>query len=309
MSYPNTTNIFLFGVPGSGKTCFLAALFKYLQYNYSEIDFCLKDNPVGAEYALELMDTVSNGDLPPFSMVELDNPVDISLKAREKRMRLRFIDLAGEWMNFKNNEEQKTVLTDSAQKIVKEKLDKYIRNKTDTTIMAFFFDPENKISLEVQDDNYWALNQYLDEIDNKRISKQRVIILTKFDTLKRSNSGETSEDILRKFVGTKLQTMGMHIRESSNPKRVMGFSIGEVDKEEQKITKLDLGGGKVFMNYILDIVSQRQLSPLKVVILPTLFLASTVLYFYDLLSVQIILTEIVVGLIGHFAIDRLITTK
>jgi GTPase SAR1 family protein len=94
------TDIYFFGMPGSGKSCILASLFSYL-HNRGMMETSVS-NTVGLEYRNQLINELSSGILPHSTVSDkvVYVPLDLRNLDNMKKHPLNFIEMSGEM--FKN---------------------------------------------------------------------------------------------------------------------------------------------------------------------------------------------------------------
>jgi len=93
------TDLYFFGMPGSGKSCILASLFYYMDKQAMVNINNNAYNPEGTKYRLLLKDEISYGILPESTAEEGVNYIPINLKNNDNNENLHplnFIEMSGE---------------------------------------------------------------------------------------------------------------------------------------------------------------------------------------------------------------------
>lgn len=104
------TDIFFFGVPGSGKSCVLAGLLYEAQQN--GIIRADVDNIAGYRYYNDLIKCIEVGYVPPATPQDSVNYISATLKYKEKEQMFNIIEMSGEY--FRRTYENNSIDNDSS---------------------------------------------------------------------------------------------------------------------------------------------------------------------------------------------------
>lgn len=198
-SEDGNTDVFFFGVPGSGKSCVLAGLMA--QTGNLGFSFDPRGNGGGGNYAIELRNYARRSMLPPKTDDLYIQVIDAEINDEENRLhQLSLIEMAGErtaaFAAIENPENLEDLGPGAAQ----------LLSNDNNKVLFFVIDPTNEknISVSESSDQWYMQSDVLNCISsllskNKALMKKIVamhVILTKSDTLGEYVDSATLQQVL-----------------------------------------------------------------------------------------------------------------
>lgn len=257
----DSTVIFLYGLPGSGKTCFLASLLRYLyKYDYDLI-LNTQQNPKGSQYFMYLLETIDEMKIPEITGLAENNEIDICITLNGQERYYTFVDVSGEHLSFKDESNNLDLQT-------KEKVDTYLANPNISVILLSFFDPANpEFSLNSQDKNHFILWNY---IRNKPSFFYSIAgIITKVDKLQSDPNYEDLDfkQIARSLVDSHLSNTYNFIKRFKGINcSIIPYSIGIVSDDNESLISIDESGAKKILEWLESIFVKKKSNSFKIFI-------------------------------------------
>lgn len=225
----NRTDIFFFGVPGSGKSCVLSALMYYMD----EIGLIADNthNLIGTQYRNQLKDDYNKRVLPDGTAVNAIHymPFDLRNQAdKSQKHPLNFVDMSGE------------LFRDAYEKGIESihpKVVEYLKHKNRKIIFLIIdYDVHLRPELEVGPSQSSMLSAGLQMLDDfgtlKKVDAINVLV-TKSDLFPEGcNKEEFAEDFMnskyRNFIENLKDKMNEYDGKNSFEATIYPFSIGKV---------------------------------------------------------------------------------
>lgn len=198
-SEDGNTDVFFFGVPGSGKSCVLAGLMA--QTGNLGFSFDPRGNGGGGNYAIELRNYARRSMLPPKTDDLYIQVIDAEINDEQNRLhKLSLIEMAGErtaaFAAIENPENLEDLGPGAAQ----------LLSNDNNKVLFFVIDPTNEKNIQVSEDydQWYMQSDVLNCISsllskNKSLLKKIVaihVILTKSDTLGEYVDSATLQQVL-----------------------------------------------------------------------------------------------------------------
>jgi hypothetical protein len=184
----NATDIYFLGMPGSGKSTMLAALFSYC--NEIGVMRNIVDNQFGNKYRNQLVRGMAQGYLPQSTDTKFINfiPVDMKHEDEKNCQQLNFLDMAGE--KFKNVAEAGMSEFSSYQK--------YLENKNPKClIFVIDFIENNRVGILEQDQNLQQVLSLLEAYGILEKTEAVYLVVTKADLFPSPNKQEYADNYVR----------------------------------------------------------------------------------------------------------------
>jgi hypothetical protein len=184
----DATDIYFLGMPGSGKSTMLAALFSYC--NEIGVMKNIVDNQFGNKYRNQLVLGMAQGYLPSSTPSEFINfiPVDMKYDGQENYQKLNFLDMAGE--KFKSVADE-GVAEFSAYK-------NYLdNNNPKCLIFVIDFFENNKIEALKQDQNLQQVLSLLEAYGILEKTEAVYLVVTKADLFSSPNKQDYADNYIR----------------------------------------------------------------------------------------------------------------
>ena len=198
-SEDGNTDVFFFGVPGSGKSCVLTGLMA--QTGNLGFSFDPRGNGGGGNYAIELRNYARRSMLPPKTDDLYIQVIDAEINDEQNRLhKLSLIEMAGErtaaFAAIENPENLEDLGPGAAQ----------LLSNDNNKVLFFVIDPTNEKNIQVSEDydQWYMQSDVLNCISsllskNKSLLKKIVaihVILTKSDTLGEYVDSATLQQVL-----------------------------------------------------------------------------------------------------------------
>lgn len=258
------TDVFFWGIPSSGKTCALSAIFSTIKK-----DFCMEApdsiKKFGATYRDSLVNIFNKdcGYLPGRTNQDRTQymPFLFYKRGEKNKRKISFFELSGEVFKYFYE-----VANDS--KII----DDYIRDDIEKSFQAlklllhsnnqkihFFFIDYNQETKHTTDENNLTQSNYLEAAatyfrDKNEIFKKRTdavyVIVTKSDEIKGSNKAASAKTFLNENFGSFMDVLKSQCNKHSVDFKVKIFSIGDV--YFKKICKINRSYSTEIINDLLE---------------------------------------------------------
>lgn len=181
----NSSDIYFLGMPGSGKSTMLAALFAYC--NDAGVMRNIVDNQFGNKYRNQLVLGMAQGYLPASTPTEFINfiPVDMKYQGQNNFQQLNFIDMAGE--KFRR------VADEGIQEFAAYK--NYLNNANPKClIFVVDFFENNRVESLKQDQNLQQVLALLEKFGILKKTEAVYLVVTKADLFPSQNKQEYAEE-------------------------------------------------------------------------------------------------------------------
>jgi hypothetical protein len=213
------TDIFVFGIAGSGKSSFMAGLMYYMHKNGLLVQHM--NNMVGYVYMYSLINTVQLRELPKPTAVNYVQYMECDLSDRQGRTHpLTFIEMSGEL--FSN-------LFGKPKSALNPKLDEYLFKSTNNKVIFLTIDYNAHLSGSAyvvrQDAKFNFILQFLDHEGMMNTVESICILITKWD----SNIGHdpnAAENLLKDEYLTLYNQCKLYESKYSLKFRVFCYSLG-----------------------------------------------------------------------------------
>ncbi len=228
-SEDGNTDVFFFGVPGSGKSCVLAGLMA--QTGNLGFSFDPRGNGGGGNYAIELRNYARRSMLPPKTDDLYIQVIDAEINDEQNRLhKLSLIEMAGErtaaFAAIQNPENLEDLGPGAAQ----------LLSNDNNKVLFFVIDPTNEKNIRVSEDSdqWYMQSDVLNCISsllskNKSLMKKIVaihVILTKSDTLGEYVDSTTLQQVLTTQGYSAVLGDLKKICEKYNINKQTGFQVG-----------------------------------------------------------------------------------
>ena len=228
-SEDGNTDVFFFGVPGSGKSCVLAGLMA--QTGNLGFSFDPRGNGGGGNYAIELRNYARRSMLPPKTDDLYIQVIDAEINDEQNRLhKLSLIEMAGErtaaFAAIENPENLEDLGPGAAQ----------LLSNDNNKVLFFVIDPTNEKNIRVSEDSdqWYMQSDVLNCISsllskNKSLMKKIVaihVILTKSDTLGEYVDATTLQQVLTTQGYSAVLGDLKKICEKYNINKQTGFQVG-----------------------------------------------------------------------------------
>lgn len=228
-SEDGNTDVFFFGVPGSGKSCVLAGLMA--QTGNLGFSFDPRGNGGGGNYAIELRNYARRSMLPPKTDDLYIQVIDAEINDEQNRLhKLSLIEMAGErtaaFAAIENPENLEDLGPGAAQ----------LLSNDNNKVLFFVIDPTNEKNIQVSEDSdqWYMQSDVLNCISsllskNKSLMKKIVaihVILTKSDTLGEYVDSATLQQVLTTQGYSAVLGDLKKICEKYNINKQTGFQVG-----------------------------------------------------------------------------------
>lgn len=258
------TDVFFWGIPSSGKTTALSAIFRTMRDKYTITSPSIPTK-FGSTYRDSLTNIYSNGTayLPPATQRDRTQYMPFLLKRRdEKKYRnVSFFELSGEVFKYFYEKEHNVSVIDEYDRGDVESafrtLDLLL--KSDNQKIHFFFIDYRQERNGKNERSHLTQENYLDAAatyfrDNNNIFKRKTdavyIVLTKADEIVAENKVEYAKDFLAQNFGSFMDVMKTRCQTDSVNFSVKIFSIGNV--YFKAICKLDYRYSESIINDLLN---------------------------------------------------------
>lgn len=228
-SEDGNTDVFFFGVPGSGKSCVLAGLMA--QTGNLGFSFDPRGNGGGGNYAIELRNYARRSMLPPKTDDLYIQVIDAEINDEQNRLhKLSLIEMAGErtaaFAAIEKPENLEDLGPGAAQ----------LLSNDNNKVLFFVIDPTNEKNIRVSEDSdqWYMQSDVLNCISsllskNKSLMKKIVaihVILTKSDTLGEYVDSTTLQQVLTTQGYSAVLGDLKKICEKYNINKQTGFQVG-----------------------------------------------------------------------------------
>lgn len=236
------TDVFFWGIPTSGKTCALSAIFKTIQDKYT-MEAPNIEKKFGATYKDSLVNIFQDniGYLPAATQKDKTQYIPFLLKKRDEKYyrQVSFFELSGEvFKYFYDITNNSCTLEDDDREQVQDAfrtLDLLLKS-TNQKIHFFFIDynretKDSRDSLNLTQGNYLdaAATYFRDKNDIfKRKTDAVYIVVTKADEIKSENRVEFAKKFLSDNFGSFMDTIKSRCEKDFVKFNVTTFSIGDV---------------------------------------------------------------------------------
>lgn len=213
----DASDIYFLGMPGSGKSTMLAALFSYC--NEVGVMGNIVDNQFGNKYRNQLVLGMAQGFLPNSTPSEFINfiPVDMKYHGQTNSQQLNFIDMAGEKF--------RSVANEGIQEFAAYK--NYLNNNNPKClifVMDFF--ENNKVEALKQDQNLQQVLALLEKFGILKKAEAVYLVVTKADLFPSPNKQEYAEQYISNKYRNFLNAC-LHAKKSYNFElKSFPYSIG-----------------------------------------------------------------------------------
>lgn len=260
------TDVFFWGIPSSGKTCALAAIFNTIKKDYSmEAPDCEKK--FGATYRDSLVNIFNInkdcGYLPGRTNQDRTQymPFLFYKRGKKNKRKISFFELSGEVFKFFYEKANGAEIIDDYSREDIEKSFKTLNlllNSNNQKIHFFFID-YNQETKHTIDDNNLTQSNYLEAAatyfrDNNNILKKRTdavyVVVTKSDEIKGDNRAESAKLFLQENFGSFMDVLQNQCKKNDVEFKVKLFSIGDV--YFKKICKIDRSYSTAIVNDLLE---------------------------------------------------------
>jgi predicted GTPase len=184
----NATDIYFLGMPGSGKSTMLAALFSYC--NEIGVMKNIVDNQFGNKYRNQLVLGMAQGYLPSSTPSEFINfiPVDMKYEGQDHYQQLNFLDMAGEKF--------KSVADEGVEEFSAYK--NYLNNNNPKClIFVIDYFENNKVEALKQDQNLQQVLSLLEAYGILEKTEAVYLVVTKADLFSSPNKQEYADNYIR----------------------------------------------------------------------------------------------------------------
>jgi hypothetical protein len=236
------TDVFFWGIPSSGKTCALSAIFSTIKKDYSmEAPDCARK--FGATYRDSLVNIFRNdcGYLPGRTNQDRTQymPFLFYKRGEKNKRKISFFELSGEVFKYFYEEANNSQIVDEYDR---ENIEKSFQTlklllKSNNQKIHFFFIDYNQETKHTADNNGLTQSNYLEAAatyfrDNNEIFKKRTdavyVIVTKSDEIRSNDKTVSAKSFLNDNFGSFMDVLRNQCRKYSVDFRVKLFSIGDV---------------------------------------------------------------------------------
>jgi hypothetical protein len=236
------TDVFFWGIPSSGKTCALSAIFSTIKKDYSmEAPDCARK--FGATYRDSLVNIFRNdcGYLPGRTNQDRTQymPFLFYKRGEKNKRRISFFELSGEVFKYFYEEANNSQIVDDYDR---ENIEKSFQTlklllKSNNQKIHFFFIDYNQETKHTADNNGLTQSNYLEAAatyfrDNNEIFRKRTdavyVIVTKSDEIRSDDKNTSAKSFLNDNFGSFMDVLKNQCKKYSVDFRVKLFSIGNV---------------------------------------------------------------------------------
>lgn len=258
------TDVFFWGIPSSGKTCALSAIFSTIKSEYS-MESPDSAKKFGATYRDSLINIFKNGygNLPGRTADDRTQYMPFLLYRRGERnkRKISFFELSGEVFKYFYELANNSRIIDSSQKDDIEKsfqtLDLLLRSSNQK--IHYFFIDYNQETKHSEDSNGLTQSNYLEAAatyfrDRNDIFKRRTdavyVVVTKSDEIKGADAKTQAGNFLDENFGSFMDVLRNQCRGYSIDFKVKLFSIGDV--YFKRICRINKSYSKDIINDLLE---------------------------------------------------------
>jgi hypothetical protein len=269
------TDVFFWGIPSSGKTCALSAIFSTIKKDYSmEAPDCTRK--FGATYRDSLVNIFRNdcGYLPGRTNQDRTQymPFLFYKRGEKDKRRISFFELSGEVFKYFYEEANNSQIVDDYDR---ENIEKSFQTlklllKSNNQKIHFFFIDYNQETKHTADNNGLTQSNYLEAAatyfrDNNEIFKKKTdavyVIVTKSDEIRSDDKTSSAKSFLNDNFGSFMDVLRNQCRKHSVDFRVKLFSIGDV--YFKRICKINRAYSTDIINDLLNRVKPASDSKFK----------------------------------------------
>jgi hypothetical protein len=258
------TDVFFWGIPSSGKTCALSAIFSTIKKDFSmEAPDCEKK--FGATYRDSLVNIWGKdcGYLPGRTNQDRTQymPFLFYKRGETNKRKISFFELSGEvFKYFYEVANGVEIIDDYSRDDIEKSFHtlKLLLNSNNQKIHFFFID-YNQETKHTKDDNNLTQSNYLEAAatffrDHNEILKKRTdavfVVVTKSDEIKGSNRSVSAKSFLDDNFGSFMDVLKNQCQKNDIEFKVKLFSIGSV--YFKKICKIDRSYSTAIINDLLE---------------------------------------------------------
>ncbi len=258
------TDVFFWGIPSSGKTCALSAIFSTIKKDFSmEAPDCEKK--FGATYRDSLVNIFNKdcGYLPGRTNQDRTQymPFLFYKRGERNKRKISFFELSGEVFKYFYEVANGVAIIDDYTRDDIEKSFQTLKLllNSDNQKIHFFFIDFNQETKHTIDDNNLTQSNYLEAAatyfrDHKEIFKKRTdavyVVVTKSDEIKGNNRTEIAKSFLDDNFGSFMDVLKNQCKVNDIEFKVKIFSIGSV--YFKKICKIDRSYSTAIINDLLE---------------------------------------------------------
>lgn len=275
------TDVFFWGIPSSGKTCALSALFSTIKKDYSmEAPDC--DQKFGATYRDSLINIFKNdcGYLPGRTNQDRTQymPFLFYKRGEKNKRKISFFELSGEVFKYFYEIANNSQIIDDYDRADIEKAFRTLELllKSNNQKIHYFFIDYNQETKHTEDSNGLTQSNYLEAAatyfrdakqDGKPVDifKKKTdavyVVVTKSDEIPGSNKGASAKEFLNDNFGSFMDVLQNQCKRHSVDFKVKLFSIGNV--YFKKICKINRAYSNDIINDLLNRVKPVSDSKLK----------------------------------------------
>ncbi|MFN3760286.1 MAG: hypothetical protein ACK4SF_13835 [Algoriphagus aquaeductus] len=269
------TDIFFWGIPSSGKTCALAAIFNTIKNKYT-MEAPDSEKKFGVAYRDSLINIFQNeiGNLPGRTSPDRTQymPFLLSKRGEKNNRKVSFFELSGEvfWYFYElaNNSQ---ILDEYKREMNEKTFDtlNLLLNSENQKIHFFFID-YNQETKHSTDNNGLTQSNYLESAatyfrDQNNIFKKKTdavyVIITKSDAIKGENKIDIANSFLKENFGSFMDVLKNHCHKNSVSFKVKLFSIGDV--YFQRICKINRSYSEEIINELITQVKPTKTSLIR----------------------------------------------
>lgn len=236
------TDVFFWGIPSSGKTCALAAIFSTIKKEYT-MEAPDSEKKFGIFYRDSLINIFQNdiGNLPGRTAPDRTQymPFLLSKRGEKKKRKISFFELSGEVFKYFYEVANNTQILDNNGRERNEKtfetLDLLL--KSNNQKIHFFFIDYNQETNHTADKHGLSQSNYLDAAtvyfrDNNDIFKNKTdavfVVITKSDGIIGDDKIKQAKDFLDDHFGSFMDVLKNQCQKHSVTQKTKLFSIGDV---------------------------------------------------------------------------------
>ncbi len=239
---PGYTDVFFWGIPSSGKTCALSAIFNTIKKNYSmEAPDCTKK--FGATYRDSLVNIFNNGCayLPGRTNEDRTQYMPFLFYRRKEtqKRKISFFELSGEvFKYFYKQANSSHIISDDDRKDIENSFQTLeLLLKSDNQKIHFFFIDYNQETRHTIDSNGFTQSNYLEAAatyfrDKNNIFRKKTdavyVVVTKSDEIQQTDRNKVAKAFLEENFGSFMDVLRNQCKRNSVEFNVKLFSIGDV---------------------------------------------------------------------------------
>lgn len=269
------TDVFFWGIPSSGKTCALSAIFSTIKKDYSmEAPDCSKK--FGATYRDSLINIFRNdcAHLPGRTNQDRTQymPFLFYKRGEKKKRKISFFELSGEVFKYFYEEANNSHIIDD---YAREDIEKSFKTlelllKSNNQKIHFFFIDYNQETKQSVDSNELTQSNYLEAAatyfrDKNDIFKKKTdavyVVVTKSDEIQGNDRSASAKSFLNDNFGSFMDVLKNQCQGHSVDFKVKLFSIGDV--YFKKICKINRAYSIDIVNDLLDRVKPENNGKIK----------------------------------------------